>query len=101
MKGLCAVSDALATEFCHPCSPSLAFAREEVRIEKRKVAAVRILYLIDLHLVVIYRYIVKLVEGYAVKPCSKPAYRIYTVLKLEIWLEELLVQRVLLFLKTL
>ena len=65
------------------------------------MAAVSILHLINLHFLMIYRNIVKLVESDAVETCCKSEYCVDTVLKLEIRLEELLVERILLLLETL
>jgi len=88
------VPDALATEVCHPCAASLACAREEVSVEESKVAAVYILHLVDLHILVIYRNIVKLGEADAVKACSKTEYSVDAALKLEIRLEFLCAERI-------
>ena len=59
------------------------------------MAAVSVLYLIYLHILVIYRYIVKLCEADAIEACCEAEYSVDTALKLEIWLELLCAERVL------
>ena len=95
------VNDTLATEFSHPCTTSLACSREEISIKECKMAAILILYIIYLYILVIYRYIVKRFECDAVKTVGKVEHSIDAVLKLEIWLELLCIQRVFRFLITL
>ena len=65
------------------------------------MASVCILNLIYLYFFVVYRNIIQLMEGNSIKTRSKTIYGINAVLKLEIWLEELLVERILCLLEAL
>ena len=88
------IPDALATEFRHPCAAPLACPREEVGIEKCKMFSVFILHVINLYILMIYRHIVKLLECNAVEAVGKVEDGIYTILKFEIWLKLLSIERV-------
>lgn len=92
---LYAVSYALTAEVSHPCTASLACAREEVSIEERKMCAVCILDLINLYILVIYRDIVALLKSDSIKACCKAEHCINAAFELEVRLEFLCAERVL------
>ena len=85
------VHDALATELGHPGPSPLACARKEVSVEQRLVHTVSVLHVIDLHIRVIYRNILPLLERQAIEFPSQTESRVDAAFQTEIWLELLIV----------
>ena len=89
----------LSLEFCHPGTALLALAREEVGIEYGEIAAVLVEYLVCLHVWMVYRNILVLLEGDAVELVGKTEYAVYHLVELEVWAEHLCIQVILLHLQ--
>ena len=68
---LFAVLEAKSLEFSHPSAASFRSAREEVCIEESLVDSVPVLYVVDAHVLMIYRKVVALFELKSVEPACQ------------------------------
>ena len=84
----------LAEELCHPCASPLSVTRMEVGIEHRQEGSVLVIDIESLHLIVVDRDALILLEGQAVELGGQAEHTLLHMLQLEVWAEQFVVDAI-------